>query len=1068
MTKLFAWLGVAMLVMVCASSAYAGDPLKPYVVLILDTSGSMNAPTGSGPPSCGGTDTRIEHATCAINRIVNSYGDMVFALGRFRETTNGTFATSCDANNDVRGDGGDQCTTQGRYCGATSTSGRCTCLSNNDCTETDGTTHNCVSGICAGTTQCTTADRELEMLTGLVDGNNQLAAGVTDRTCTSCSMPTGGTVTTANEIWGVHPSTFTPLAAVMNGAKLYWNGTSIASDGSTVIWPSNAPGFAPIFNDPTKAQFLPTGCNPAPSCTSNCCASQCRPYITILLTDGDETCTSFSNTTAAAASMTTTDVSNRRYYIKTTPIGFGINPGDPDIEAIADAGSRTPALDNGFYASDEQSLQLAISSILDDAIKTETCNNLDDDCDVLVDEDFPGKGGTCNNGRPGVCRVNGNNQCRVDGQGLFCNAGVDACDGPDNISGNADDVPAGGACNTQNAAGVTHAGTCQGGACVITPLTEVCNNLDDDCDGKVDENLTNCTCAPQGEICDNMDQDCDTRIDEGVTRPCGVGVCLGTQTCAAGAFGQCLNGGNPVQTPTTEVCNGLDDDCDGIRDGLQAACSTMPPLPPEFFPVDRPENNPGHPTNNPIAANVCRPGQKTCPIVAGPPNSFGACTGEIKACANTVTTADDVVDGCPDLCDGLDIDCDNIIDEDFQAADCSSNCGIGTTMCVNGQIVCNSVPVGNDNTCNNIDDDCDNKIDEGWVSPGACGAGPPPTVCNGVVQCQSGVEVCVGDPVGQESCNCDDDDCDNKVDEGSLCGAGSSCKACQCAMPCANDEFPCPMGKFCKAVGNCSNDTFKTCTIDTDCTTGGTCVNKADFCLADPCFNVVCPPVNGAKQVCQQNSQANNHTCVSACSIANCSATEVCIPATGECKPDNCNTFPEKCSANQLCIAGNCVTNLCQGVTCAGNQYCVQGECFGSCAGVTCPDGKRCRMGVCENDPCGHPCPFGQVCIEAAGECRPDPCASIPCPEGQYCNPQTIACEDDPCAGTTCPGAGQICKGGTCFDEDDLKPDAPQGEHVTTGGGGGCSTGAGGGWLAIVAFGFLALRRRRRGAGGVR
>src|SRR5688500_11224277 len=104
MRKLFAWLGVAMLVVVCGSSpAYAGDPLKPYVVLILDTSGSMDAPTGSGPPSCGGTDTRIEHATCAINRIVNSYGDMVFALGRFREQTGGTFTNSCDANHDLDG-----------------------------------------------------------------------------------------------------------------------------------------------------------------------------------------------------------------------------------------------------------------------------------------------------------------------------------------------------------------------------------------------------------------------------------------------------------------------------------------------------------------------------------------------------------------------------------------------------------------------------------------------------------------------------------------------------------------------------------------------------------------------------------------------------------------------------------------------------------------------------------------------------------------------------------------------------------------------------------------------------
>jgi hypothetical protein len=274
-------------------------------------------------------------------------------------------------------------------------------------------------------------------------------------------------------------------------------------------------------------------------------------------------------------------------------------------------------------------------------------------------------------------------------------------------------------------------------------------------------------------------------------------------------------------------------------------------------------------------------------------------------------------------------------------------------------------------------------------------------------QCQNGVEVCVGQPVGAESCNCEDDDCDTNVDEGALCGAGSACKFCQCAMPCANDEFPCPMGKFCKVKTsdppNCGGAGQPPC-----CGHAGEPACPK-FCVADPCFDVTCPPMNGAKMVCQPTPLANDHVCVTACSLAQCGANEVCIPATGECKPDNCHTFPERCNANQLCVAGECVTNLCQGVNCAPNQYCVQGQCYGSCADVECPDGQRCRMGVCENDPCGHPCPFGQVCIESAGECKTDACQSIPCPIGQWCNPQTVECEDDPCNGTSCPGSNQVC-----------------------------------------------------------
>src|SRR5215470_10113566 len=99
MKSIFAWLGLATL-MVLPSRADAGDPLKPYVVLALDTSGSMGQATGSGPPSCGGPDTKLNHARCAITKIVGSFGDIVFSLGRFRTvmggtTTPATFPSGC-------------------------------------------------------------------------------------------------------------------------------------------------------------------------------------------------------------------------------------------------------------------------------------------------------------------------------------------------------------------------------------------------------------------------------------------------------------------------------------------------------------------------------------------------------------------------------------------------------------------------------------------------------------------------------------------------------------------------------------------------------------------------------------------------------------------------------------------------------------------------------------------------------------------------------------------------------------------------------------------------------------
>ncbi len=1093
------WVGIAALVTLLAQPASAGEPLKPFVVLILDTSGSMHASTGSGPPSCGGSDSRINHATCAINRIVNSYGDMVFAMGRFRETTAGTFTSSCDANLDAEGNvsgsfpvpsGGDQCSTQGVYCGNcnSNTGATLTCNVNADCTGGGA----CSAGVCTFGA-CTTQDRELEMLTALVDGNNQLAGQLTDGSCASCSMPaTGSNPTSANEIWGVSRFTFTPLAAVLNGAKLYWLGQVLASDGTTTIWPSNAPGFNPIASDvPVNQSFLPQvgkpaicnpapptvvagdgGCNPAANCNNNncCCAEQCRPMITILLTDGAETCTSFSNTTAAAASLLRTDVtvggSKKRYRIETKPIGFGIAPGNAQIEAIAQAGGAPNLPGNeGFYASDEAGLQLAISSILDDAIKTESCNGLDDDCDGGIDEDFePAKGDACTNGKLGVCKRDGFLVCKADGTGLACNAA-------------------------------------NGG----TGSTEVCNNLDDDCDGKTDEGLLNCTCSPQAEQCNNKDDDCDGKIDENITRPCGTGTCQGTEFCSAGNFIGCN-----APSAGTEICNGRDENCDGVRDGFQEQCSTLPPLPPENFPIDDPRNNPGHPSNNPIPENICRPGTKLCPANVGPPNSFGPCQFEIKPCNGATPCLDD-------NCNGQDDDCDNDIDEGFQPQDCSSDCGVGQTQCLNGVLSCNSVATGSDDNCNGIDDDCDLKTDEGFAcddatpkpgfpaicdpKPATCDDSPTCTsnncccrcectdalVCKGAQSCVNGAKTCQGDAISGESCDCNDNNCNGKTDEGNLCGTGSFCNEfCQCAFECSNSEFPCPLGKFCKQeTDSCSDlpackttpncvgadccgangppagfsDPRDVCTQDPD-RTNCTCHS---LCIADPCFGIVCPPIGDDKQVCQVNAQGNAFSCVSACSVANC-APLICIPETGECKPDDCSTFPERCAENQNCIAGVCVTNLCKDVQCPTDQYCAGGNCVLSCADVECPTGQRCRLGVCEDDPCDAPCPFGQACNDNTGECVTDGCASQNCPVGQYCNPNNNGgtCENDLCVGTTCPDPAQVCRGGTCFDPEDFSPDAGVEVQVTTGGGGGCNSSGGNAGLLLLGVALLLVRRSKR------
>ena len=77
------------------------------------------------------------------------------------------------------------------------------------------------------------------------------------------------------------------------------------------------------------------------------------------------------------------------------------------------------------------------------------------------------------------------------------------------------------------------------------------------------------------EVCDNIDNNCDGSIDEGVLQQCGttnVGVCeFGTQTCTGGSWGSCVGSVGPG----TEVCDAtsLDENCDG-QNNEGCSCSS--------------------------------------------------------------------------------------------------------------------------------------------------------------------------------------------------------------------------------------------------------------------------------------------------------------------------------------------------------------------------------------------------------------------------------------------------------------------------------------------------------------
>jgi formylglycine-generating enzyme required for sulfatase activity len=474
----------------------------------------------------------------------------------------------------------------------------------------------------------------------------------------------------------------------------------------------------------------------------------------------------------------------------------------------------------------------------------------------------------------------------------------------------------------------------------VEPDEEICDSIDNDCDGQTDEGLGQLTCCggPSGtyqidmckkgsiqkcpsttpEICNNQDDDCDGVIDEGCDDDndgyCDNRMLIDFQNTSACPntidhfTKDCRDNNANINPNAEEICDGIDNNCDGQKDEefhLQTdpmncgGCNNICPTHPNSIPLCNQEqctfecipkfwnlNNIDSdgcehsctPTNGGIEIcdeidNNCNGDideEDTCECfdmeikscyTAEDQNTadVGACRKGIKYCMSPGTWSECLGEQIPEeeICDGIDNNCNENIDESF--TDLDEACIVGRGYCEQrgfkicsedkSRTVCNVSPRNpEEEICDSIDNNCDGNIDENLRNElGNC--------------CIDAIEICNGI----------DDNCNEEIDENLRNELGACCSDAE---------------EICDGIDNdCNGETDEYFDLMSNPNNCGECNN---FCLDD--------------EVC------NNGSCIRGCNETQTDCDGSCFDLMSD--PNNCGECGNICTDLEECFNGYCTATM--------------------------------------------------------------------------------------------------------------------------------------------------------------